>query len=417
MPDLLEAEILEETPLETVEELEEHPDGTEHSEGDAKEGDGETKTPVTSLFQADGRKLDATVRNSLAKIKAEDPSVGKLLTKAVFRVAELDREFPGGLTEVRELRDKIEELGGLTGIQEKLDGVTELDTLAKQYMDGDPAFVEDMATSSPESFAALAPAVFAKYAEVNPNGFAAYIGRVVYADLQKSDIPLMMARLQDTLGDNPKANEVFAQLNSYLGGFKVLADKPIEAPKPKAAAAPKKDENSSREEELRSREWKIDRESLQRSITDTEYRKALAGRTAGTEDRAQIKELFLIRSKSAADRLFPGWPEKAQRFIKSGDRDGYLRYIKSIYTRVVPEAMASSVASTLKGARKPAAGAPPVPKKEAAGAPANGTQAAGTFKPVAAEPSTWEIDYNRTSTSMLRENRAFLKSGARVQWK
>ena len=413
MPELMELLSSEDAELEQPQ-LETPPD----EEVDPKDGE-ETeesadKPVVSSLFQADGKKLDPVVREFLSKVKAEDPALGKLLTKSVFRVAELDREFPGGLTEVRELRDKIEEFGGLTGIQDKLDSLSELDGLAQQFMAADPAFVEDMATSSPESFAALAPAVFAKYAEVHPDGFGAYIGRVVYGDMQKNDIPLLMARLADVLGDNPKANEVFAQLNGYLGGFKSLAEKNPQVPKPAAAAAPKKDDLTRREEELRAKEWKIDRESLQRSITDSEYQKALAGRTATTEERAQIKELFLVRSKAKADQLFPGWPEKAQRFIKSGDKDGYLRYIRSIYQRVVPEAIASSVASTLKGSRKAPVGQEP--KKEAA-RPGTPPPAAEGFKPVASEPSSWDIDYNRTSTSMLNENRAVLKSGAKVTWK
>lgn len=426
MPDLLELETTQtlepekvETPPE--EQVLEGAEETKPKEGEETTGEGET---VTSLFGEDGKKLDPAVRDALAKIKegkveGVKPEVGKLLTKAAYRVAELDREFPGGLTEVRELRDKVEEFGGLTGIQEKLDGLTELDGLAQQFMAGDPAFVEDMATSSPESFAALAPAFLDRYAQIHPEGFGAYVGRVVYGDMQRNDVPLLMARLADVLGDNPKAVEIFNALNAYLGGYKTLAAKSVEPPRPKTAAAqPQQADQQRKEEELRLREWKIERDQAQRSMVDAEYTKALAGRKPDTEERAQIKELFIVRSKAAADKLFPGWFEKSQRFIKSGDKAGYLRYLGSIYRRVIPDAMASSVASTMKAARKPAAAAQtPGTKPAAAAKPTGGGEAGGAFKPVAAEPSTWDIDYNRTSTAMLKENKAFLKSGARVSWK
>ena len=423
MPELLEAVTLDETPP-PITETEGAPDEVEATEGETKqpegEPDAETGAPQ-SLFQPDGKKLEPAVLKALAEIKAAKPEIGKMLTKAVYRVAELDREFPGGLTEARELRDKVEEFGGVAGIEQKLETAAELDTLAKQFMAGDQAFVTDMVQSSPESFMALAPVVFDQFSRLNPEGFAGYIGRVVYGDMQRSEVPLLMMRLADVLGENPRAMEAFNQLNAYLAGFKTLAEKPVAAPKPKPGAAdPKHEELSRREEALRASEWKIERETLQRSITDSEFTKALAGRKADTEAKAQIKELFLSRSKSAADRLFPGWAEKSARFIKAGDKPGYIRYMKSIYSRVIPDAMASAVASTLKGAR---AAAPPgarggqFQKQNGVERPQNVQQAADGFKPVAAEPDTWDIDFTRTPASMISQNRAFLKDGKRVQWK
>src|SRR4051812_2981055 len=103
----LEAETPEEQPLSE----EETPETSETPETPAEEGD--PKTPVTSLFQPDGKKLDPQVSATLAKLKTENPELGKLLTRAVYRVAEIEREFPGGVTEAKELRDKVEELGGV----------------------------------------------------------------------------------------------------------------------------------------------------------------------------------------------------------------------------------------------------------------------------------------------------------------
>ena len=84
--------------------------------------------------------------------------------------------------------------------------------------------------------------------------------------------------------------------------------------------------------------------------------------------------------------------------------------MKSIYTRITPEAMASSVNSTMKGkkavattqARKPATAAKP---------PAAG------FKPISGEPSTWDIDMRQTTRAMIQENRAIMKDGSKVSWR
>ena len=407
---------LEAPPLEQAEEHLEPTEGEQAAEGQEGEQQAAGHEPVTSLFQPDGKRLDPTVRGALDKIKAENPDVGKILTKSIFRLAELDREFPGGLTDVRELRDKVEELGGITGIEQKIEGATELQELAVQFDAGNPAFVDDMVASNPESFAALAPVVFAKFAELQPESYAAYVGRVVYSDFTRNGLPLMLQRLADFIpADNPKAAELYNSIWGYLEGFKALADKPMATARPRQEQR-QPDASAQREEQLRAREWKVERDSVQRSIVREAETSTLAGRKPNNEEGAQIRELFLIRSKSTADKLFPGWGDKSQRFIKNGDKAGYIRYMTAIYRRVVPEAMASAVNSTLRGSRKPAAttnGAQPK-KPVAAGA---AQQANGDWKPVSAEPGTWDIDMNRTNTAMLQQNRAILRDGRRVSWR
>ena len=379
--------------------------------GAAEEQAPESEPRPASLFEADGKKLNPQIKVTLQKIRESDPKAANLVSRAVFKFAEWEREFPGGLTEVRELRDKIDQFGGISSIEEKLEGAAELDGLAKQYMDGDPAFVEDMVASSPESFAKLAPIVFQKYAEVEPEAFAAYVGRLVYSDFQRSDLPLMMMRLADTLGDHPKAIEAFNLINGYLGGFKQLADK---APVARSAPRPTpRNDTDPREEQLRSREWNMDRQTLQKQIMGEALTKALAGRKPDTEERAELMERFATRAKLDADRMFPAWQEKSRKFIRANDKQGYLRYISSIYKRVVPDAMANAVNRTLKGNFAPKAqqngarGAGSAPPKAA---PAG-------FAQVANEPSSWDIDYGRTNSAMLKENRAVLKDGKKVTWR
>ena len=407
----MESELLElETPEVETPELE----TPETSEAETPaEGEGE-KTPVTSLFQADGKKLDPQVSASLAKIKAESPEVAKLINRAVYRVAELDREFPGGVTEAKELRDKVEELGGVDGIETKLESLAEMDGLATAFMSSDPAFVEDLVESSPEAFAALAPMVFQKFAEVNAEGFAAYMGRVVLGDMQANGIPLMMMRMQDLIpADNPRLKEAFDQINAYLGGFKTLSEKPLPKPGTSKAkpAAGKTDDLSKREEALRAKEWQTERDTMQRGIVNGEYAKVLAGRKPDSEEKAQILELFQSRSIAAANRLFPGWSEKAQRYVSSGDKAGYIRYMKSIYARVVPEAMASSVNATMKGKKAAAA---TVTRPAGTGAPAK--TAASGFKVIGKDPGN-NVDYGRTTKAMVAQDMYILKDGSKVIWR
>lgn len=395
------------------------PDGGEGQQQQGTEGDkASDETPLTSLLQPDGKKLDPRVSSTLSKLKTENPGLGKLLTKAVYRVAELDREFPGGLSEVRELRDKVEELGGVDTITEKFEGLAELDGLAKQFMDADPAFVDDMAQSSPESFVALAPTVFAKYAELNPDGFKSYIGRIVYSDLQRAEVPLMIMRLADVVAENPKAVEILGQLNDYLGQFRELANKAPAQPKVRQQqTAPKDDDIRKREEALRSKEWKGERDTLQMDRFKSEYTKSLAGRKPDAEERADIKERFTIRVKQLTDRLFPDWQKKTQAYIANDDKAGYLRYVKSVFDRCIPEAMAAAVNAAMRGKKAPS-GQPPgqTPRQPERNGGGNGQAPAG-FVPIGKEPGTWDVDYSRTSAGMLAKNQAILRDGRKVSWR
>jgi hypothetical protein len=373
------------------------------------------KTPLASLFQADGKRFDPRVSAKLAAIKKENPELGTLMARALNKFSELEREFPGGLTEAKELRDKVEELGGIDGIGEKLEGATELSTLADQFMNADPAFVEDMATSSPESFAALAPQVFDKFAEVNPEGFAAYLGRVVFGDMQRNGLPLMMMRLQDLIpGDNAKLKEAFEAVNGYLGGFKSLSEKPMPTAKPKQAAA--KPDNAQ-QEVLAAREqaWGTESKQAHDQIVNAQYTRAIGDRKPDTEEKAAIKELVMGRFDKRVRELFPDRDKKRVAFFQRNDKAGYLRYMKTIYDRVLPEVVGNAVNFVMRGKGAKATTQRVTNTQQR---PQNGQNGGGAnYKPVAKEPGVWEIDYQRTSPAMLKQNRAILQNGTMVSWK
>lgn len=387
-------------------------DGEQPAEGAEGEqsAEGEKEKPeVTSLFEPDGKKVAKPIREAMLKLKAENPSIGKLVMDAVFRSAEFRREFPGGLTEVRDLRDKVEQLGGFTDIEEKLQLSNELGGLAEAFENGDPAFVEDMVVSNPESFSALAPVVMDRFHEVNADAWSAYIGRIVYADLQSNDVPLYLMRLADIVRDKPEAVELLNAVNGYLGRFKTFAGKsPATAVKPKAAPS---NADNQRENDIRKREWDLSDTYQRTGIIRAQYKKSLNGRNPTTEEKAQIQELFETREAKLRSARFPDWQKKLAGYISRNDRSGYLRYLASMHRSVGIEAVTSAVTSTLKdkaGATK---------KLAATGAAKTTIKAAAGFTVVAKEPDSYNIDYGRTSRTMLMENKAILKDGKKVMWR
>jgi hypothetical protein len=408
MEDVLEQPV-EELEVPAAEPVEGEQPETEVVEAEPKEGEpGFDKTPVTSLFTADGKSLDPTIRNIIDRIKAENSSAAKVIGKSLFRLAELDREFPRGLTEVRELREQVEKLGGVDGLKQKAEDAQLFDTLSGQYLNADPAFVADMVKASQESFVTLAPLIMEEFAKASPETFAAHVGRVIYADLQRNEIPLLMARFADVLGDNPKALEYFQQINSYLGGFRTLASTEIKPPKPKAA----EDKPSGAETTNVAQQWESEAATGRATIAVGEFKRLTAGKTLSGDNRAEIEEFFRARSKVLATKYFPNWTQTAQDYLKAGQKSSYLRLMASIDRRVVPEAVQYAVGKVVRPGTSGAKPTATVVKPVAKGAtPVNG------YKFVGKMPATDQIDWFHTGPASIKKNQAVLKDGSRVQWR
>jgi len=412
MEDLL---TLEADDLEVPEQQEEGEREQEVEGEQPKEGEQEVvqpKTPITSLLQPDGKRLDPRVSAAIQKVKSEDAEAGRAINKAIQRVAELDREFPGGLSEVRELRDKLDGLGGIETIEEKMESLQELDGLAKMFMDGDAGFVEDLIQSSQESFSALAPEIFSRYAMLNPDGYARYVGQVMTGDMMAKGVPLMLQRLADLLPtDNPKAAKAFEDINTYLGRFRAMAEKEVAEPKPKAAVAPDpKDKPDPIKDQVEV--WRKERDTIRKSAVNAEYRRLIGGRVLDTEQKATLLLVFNDEADRLANERFPKWQEKAIGYAKSNNKSAYMRTMKQIYSAVFPIAMGSAIRRAMRGGSDAKQQQQQVKKA----APV-GTATPAGFKPAAKEPDTYVIDYGRTTSEMLRNNRAVLRDGSKVYWR
>jgi hypothetical protein len=405
-------ELLEADPIETDEPVEETPaEGADLTEQPAE---GEQPAEITSLFDADGKRVAQPIRDQLAKMKAENPAAAKLIADAVYRTAEFRREFPGGLAEMRELRDQVEQFGGLAALEEKAKDAQEFAELGQAFTEEPQLLVQDMVVSDPEAFSRFAPIAFDRYREENVKGWNAYVAKVFDADIRSGPVPLALSLLMRSVKDNPEAIEQLNIVNGYLGKFQAIAAEAPEVKPPQRRTA--QPNESKRENDLRAREWNTERRELHTEIKTEAMTKALAGRKPTTEEKAQIEELFMSRANRLASNNFKGWQEKAQAYIARNDKAGYLRYMGSIYRRVVPEALTSAIAGTLKGRGAVAVAQPGVARKpnvapNAAAKPADG------FALVAKEPDSYLVDYSRTTSKMVAENKAVLSDGKKVYWR
>lgn len=357
-------------------------------------------------------RLSEAAKATIDRLTQEDPQLGKQLKEALFQTARYRQEFPGGLKEMRALRDQVQEWGGPEAVQKTREELAFFHDIDQQFTSGDPRFLQAL-TDTPEgqsAFLKLAPEMLGKFASLNPEGHSSYIAQTIVADLQAHRFPLMMERLADFIQDNPKAVEVWQKMAGYLNRLDEFARKPIVSDKaPPPAAAPSNDLDT-REANLTRSEWRSasDRDRVQ--VFEGELARQLQGRKPSDVQLAAIKELYASKlSKSIAG--LPRFEETLQRYFDARDQKGYLRYLSTVHREQIPRALRAAVDAILpsKPGPKPAVAAKPA----APAAPTNGT--AG-YSRVAQRPGPHEIDFSRTTQEMYIAKRATLKSGKKVQW-
>ena len=223
-------------------------------------------------------KLAQVAKDHLSKLKAENPALARALEKDAFLADRFRREFPGGPAELKTMRDTLETLGGETGVQEitqELDGWRQFD---QQFTAGDPKVLEFL-TSEPEAqsaFLQIAPQAFEKFRELNPEGYGAYVAQVFVADMMQEQVPLMMQRLGDFLGDNPKASEVYQKLVGYLNRIGTLAKNPVNKPFEKAQPKgpdPDRQKFEQDREAFTKQQWRSESDTIHKRVFDAEWSK------------------------------------------------------------------------------------------------------------------------------------------------
>jgi hypothetical protein len=406
-----------EAPLETSTEVEEtgqQDTGLETPESQEVPQDGKISAPEPKLI--DGGKLSADAKKHLDELKATNPGLAKSLQKALFKSAEIDRELPGGLKEVRELRQTIETLGGPSGVQEmqaEVNGFREFD---QQYTQADPKAIEFM-TSDPqgqEAFVKLMPAAFQKFEQLHPDGFSQYMAQVIGGTLGQHGIPLALERLADFIGDNPKAVEQWNKLAGFVKFIGDLSQKQVQAPK-FGSGAPDTNGQQQFEQEKQAFErekWKTATAGEQVQVYQSEWAKLAGTRQVSATQKAAIEELFESRLNRAIKN---GHTEKLDRYFAAKDRDGFMRYASNLNKTEVPKALREAFDAVMPSRPGPKAGTAPAPKNGVA--PKPGTASEG-FMMIAKQPGSGEIDYNNQFNipANFMSGKAILKGGKKVQW-
>lgn len=407
--------------LEAVDSTLDVSDETEPVETDASETvegqENETEAEVEDEgpLVVNGNKLSASAKATLDAIKAENPRLHGQLRTAIFESDALKRAFPNGLKEAKDLAAFAQEIGGKEGFEGVKGELDQWHDLDKRYRAADPSFVEELAASEPSAFFKLAPEIFERFAKDHNEAYSKYVCSVFTTDLVANNIPLALERLQDFIGDNPKAMAQFGVLQQYLQRVWQTSQQKVAGPAQKAAET-NQPNVTEQADNLTKREWSMDANQTRKGIFDTEFSRLSAGRKVSETQKAAILELYVGRMTKALEGI-PGHKDKVNSLFSSKNKNGYMQYMNSTYKQQIPAALRSAFNSVVQGKPGPRA-VPGTPTRRPVGVvKPGGAKAEVGFTMVAKMPTSNEIDYHQTTREMVRENKCVKKDGTKVQWR
>lgn len=374
-----------------------------------------------------GPQLWRDIKASTDAQKPLTPSQVKAIRDAIHQQEFAKSKFPDGLNKLDATIKAVSQLSSdptapieqviQETVQER-DYFRELDSL---YTSGKADFVEKLAEAEPNAFQQIAPAVFRKFAELNPEGYSAYVSQAVVSHLNAAEVPLQFSILKafiPQLPEGPAKEQIVQAVEAIYGSFdslKQLASKPVtkpftaptqEAAKPQNGVDPGQD--------MTRREWNL---SVQREGVDMVLTEAsrLAGKTPLSEKEKQDvlgKVNEELEARLTANRKYG---EAMQGYLKNNNRSAYIQRIQSERKQMIPAATRRAVDDVVAARVKPAAKVAD-PTKPAAKV---NNQHTVDFRRIAGHPKTqgMTVDLNRTPNHMLLKKQAFVKGEEKpVQW-
>ncbi len=229
---------------------------------------------------------------------------------------------------------QIEQFGGLDRLPEIAEGAAELSRIDELYDAADPAFIDGMIESNPESFKALIPVALEKFKAQNFEAYASMVAPDILAGMDaRGGVRDAIEGLAGLAKDNPELARHLQPLIAYYNSIFDLsqkAGKPAAAAKPAAQAEERETQLNQREQALKTKEWDTERGQIHRSAFNATMERIMAGKAKpDDQQRAAIGTLYMSSMERQAKD--PKHRSTVDRFLAANDVDGYKRYMAGWY--------------------------------------------------------------------------------------
>jgi hypothetical protein len=374
------------------------PDGGQPEAGSDADGRG---TP-TEGSDADGRAIPAKWREAFKS----DPELKALF----FERRAFQREFPGGIQEVRGLKQTLESVGGESGLTEMQGNLADFRTLANQFLDGDPAYIQDVFETDPVAAVSHLPAYLDQAMKADEPSYNRIIAQKISGEHEAWGLRSTLKAAYDAIATDPaKAKQLLNKIASWSDRLKDVGEQP-EDPRVKKLQdqikAGRKEGETAQITQLKQ-SYESSAQTEIKKVTERILDSYLKGRKLPTADREMILEQIGMRTnKKVADDK--DWTKQRDAaFVRARQTGNASASVKLAVARwekelaiQVPQVVRLFGLGSGKVEPPEPGGEPPKPQ----GADASG------FVKVAALPDPKTVDWSRTTNDMIsKQHRCFVK--------
>lgn len=327
-----------------------------------------------------------------------------------FANANLKKEVPGGLNEVRQLKQFHAEVGGPEGVEALRQVGVELEQIDAQLEAGDPKLIERVA-SNPETFSKLMGSGLEQWAKSSPENYQHTMARVMLNTFNNSGATNILNQLQTAIaGKNfEQASQAWDKFADWFGGIEGIAAK-----QPEKKIDPERQKLDNDRQQFETERTKTFQTAVGNDVKS--HYQAGFDKELSTEMKARGLDLAKIKAEDPesygilirnCDLQLGAELKKDQTFIKqytallkSMDQGKATAFAKAKIDKVLTQVVQKTYRAFNRLGGGPAAKAQPNPA-----APPAGPQIVKGARP----PAQDQIDWQRTKPGQVLDGEAYLK--------
>ena len=377
--------------------------------------------PEGAEAKPEGRtSLPPKVREMMEQLKTADPKAHGFLKDVLFRDRAFKQELPGGLPELKKLKETVAAIGdgGVEAIQAER---SEWNAIDEAYNAADPRFLDIMVDANPDSFNKIAPLMLGKYAQTDPDGYQRHMAGIIATTLTNAGIGANLRFLARAieLGDKEGGSALLKEVTDFLGGISELAKSQPKAPDKN----PDLDAREQRIKEAEDQQWVSQTASEVNSFKTSAIKKELAQYAKNQQIDDETYELIENQALKYVNAILmadPNFIGTFNKYCENKDRDGVSKFMRSRLQEILPSrnGKAGPVEKAFKlifrGATPPSS--KPAPRTPAGAKPGTAPAAPQGWAKVGKAPAPHEIDMKASPFEMRFKQAAVLKNGKKVFW-
>lgn len=411
-------------------------DASDEGDESAEEGDPQAKADADAAAKAEDaqwKAKDGNLPSALKELIAANPNAAKRLKEMYFTNQRLMKFGPaaeikkmkeaidtmGGVDKLLEIKSQIDQMGGEAGFQEAQQELGAWRQIDDMWVGGDTNLVNHLASINEASFEKIAPAMFSKLYDVNPELYNNLGAQIIVSTFANDGTIMNFNLMQQALGagDAKLASQYANKINAALVNLENMSRT---APKQKAADPAKaqweqerqgfqqkEQERFQTDVQTRNAAWMNPKLNAELGSYLNGAEKKFSQNTLARLDRAVKEEIWEKHLKVNSTFM-----KSRESLYKKQDVDGIERLYKQYADKLFPTVV-RQIAKEF--------GLAPAAKRQAGVAQSGSNKSGATATPEKGVkwldklPRPDEIDQKKTTFDMKMRDEFIMKDGSKAK--